>query len=146
MFKLAVPATVLCLNPYVMKRLLSISSALLLGIGCVVAQSSDEVAVNTTTAKSQLQKIEEFNSRNNIDLKIYPNPAKEVLYIEPELNADKGRIKIMDITGRVLTELHLECGCNQLAVDLSTYLNGLYVLTLYDENGRLVHIERFYKG
>ncbi len=128
-----------------MKSHVLIAAAFLLGLNDLQAQSI-EVAVNSTASKTQLQKMEEFNSRNNVDLKIFPNPAKEVLYIEPELNADKGQIKIMDITGRVLTELHLECGCNQIAVDLGNYLNGLYVLTLYDDNGRLLHIERFYKS
>ncbi|MFN8298504.1 MAG: T9SS type A sorting domain-containing protein [Chitinophagales bacterium] len=127
-----------------MKSLLAIAAALLLSMNSANAQSTDEVAVNTTS-KSQLQKIEDFNNRAKVEVKVFPNPAKDVLYIEPVLNADKGLIKIMDITGRVLNEMHLECGCNQLEVDLSSYINGLYVLTLYDENGRLVHIKRFYK-
>ncbi len=126
-----------------MNKILSIAALVLINLSAVYAQEKNELA--ESSSKSQLQKIEEFNRRSNVSIKMFPNPATDILYIEPELNADHSLIKILDITGRVMTELHTECGCNQLAVNLENYMDGLYVLTMYDESGHLVHIKRFYK-
>lgn len=128
-----------------MNKLLSIAALLLFNVSAIYAQQNNELAENSTAGKSQSDKIEEFNRRANVSIKMFPNPATNVLYIEPELNADHSTIKILDITGRVMAELHTECGCNQLEVNLENYMNGLYVLTMYDDSGRLVHIKRFYK-
>ncbi|MFN8288307.1 MAG: T9SS type A sorting domain-containing protein [Chitinophagales bacterium] len=126
-----------------MNKILAIAALVLINLSAVYAQ--DKAVVAESSSKSQLEKIEEFNRRSNVSIKMFPNAATDVLYIEPELNADHSLIKILDITGRVMTELHTECGCNQLAVNLENYMDGLYVLTMYDESGRLVHIKRFYK-
>lgn len=53
-----------------MKSLLAIAAALLLSMNSANAQSTDEVAVNTTS-KSQLQKIEDFNNRAKVEVKVF---------------------------------------------------------------------------
>ncbi|MDB5281539.1 MAG: hypothetical protein JWO06_614 [Bacteroidota bacterium] len=128
-----------------MKKILIISALLIAGLDGAMAQSSTELAANTTV-KSQQQIMDEFNSRSNVSLKYYPNPAVNFLMIEPLMISEAGVIKIMDITGVLQAEIHLEPGSNGLTVDLTQYKPGLYVLAYYNDSNHLLHIGRFYKN
>ena len=128
-----------------MKRIISISTLLLIGMTAAMAQETAYLAENTP-AKSQQVLIDEFNSHSNVSLKLYPNPAVNFLQVEPVLHSGSGVIKIMDITGAPQSELHMEAGSNGVTVDLTQYKPGLYVLAYYDENNHLLHIGRFYKN
>ena len=128
-----------------MKRITSTCILLLTGIVVAMGQDQTYLAENTT-AKSQQVLMDEFNSRSNVSLKCYPNPAVNYLIVEPEVHSETGVIKIMDITGAPQSEFHIEAGSNGITVDLSQYKPGLYVLAYYDDSNHLLHIGRFYKN
>jgi hypothetical protein len=125
-----------------MKRI-KLMAALLLIVSTAFAQ---EIAMAETASAEEQSKIEEFNSRSGIDLRFYPNPTQNTLTVETELRAEKGSIKIYDLSGKLVTDMRVECGCNQIDIDVSNYYNGVYVLTLYDANNKLMNIQRFYKN
>lgn len=58
------------------------------------------------------------------NLKIYPNPAENILNIEP---SESGFVKILDITGRViLSQEH--AGNKSLTIDISALNPGIYLI------------------
>ena len=66
-------------------------------------------------------------------LRIYPNPASDVLHISMKNGLRTNQIKIMDITGKVV----LETTKNVKQLDMSPYPLGLYVLQIKTEKGSL---------
>jgi len=74
--------------------------------------------------------------RNDRLISIYPNPASETLYIAA---TDIGRIpatvSIYDATGRIVYQ---HAGQQQLAVDVSGLVNGIYFLRCADGQGYAV--------
>ena len=83
---------------------------------------------NTPTA-GQLTQI-----ANNI--KMFPNPAQEVLFMDLTTFAGKqGNIKIMNLYGQLVQELEIEEISSQLTrIDLSDFQNGLYHLSIVVKN------------
>ncbi|HWB64414.1 MAG TPA: T9SS type A sorting domain-containing protein, partial [Chitinophagales bacterium] len=114
-----------------MRKTIVIISMLMMGLGAVYAQDTND-ATDSNAPKSQQQIMDEFNSRANVDMKLYPNPAVNYLNVEASLRSDAGFIRIMDITGALKTEMRMEPGSNGLTIDLSQYAPGLYILTYYD--------------
>jgi len=72
------------------------------------------------------------------DVKIYPNPATSIVNIESSV---KMRITVSSIEGKLLME---ENGVNQ--IDISNLANGVYMLSVYDEAGNLLKVDRLLKA
>ena len=68
-------------------------------------------------------------------LHLYPNPASDVLYLQlGESPSEKGFIKVMDITGKIMLSSDVRPGEARLTLDLSTLARGLYVVW-WEESG-----------
>ena len=66
---------------------------------------------------------------------IYPNPAKDILNIDYSLESnDKATITIIDLNGKVITNILLTQGVNNHSADISMLNNGVYFVTL-QKNG-----------
>ncbi|KJJ39689.1 hypothetical protein MB09_00450 [Aequorivita vladivostokensis] len=63
---------------------------------------------------------------------IYPNPAKDKLYLNATNPTKNLKVKIFNLEGRLLTNLNLE---NQTSMDVSNLDSGIYFLNIEDENG-----------
>jgi hypothetical protein len=126
-----------------MKKHIVMAMFLLAGTQSIFAQILADASDNT---KSQQQIMDEFNSRANIEMKVYPNPAINYLVVEPEVRAEAGIIKVMDVVGNIKAVFHLEPGSNGLNIDITQYIPGMYVLAYYDSGEKLLHIGRFYKN
>lgn len=118
----------------------------IVGLIILAISMASKAQSENTPAKTQLQIMDEFNSKSNVSLKFYPNPAVNFLTVEPELHSVAGYIEVIDVLGNVKAHIHLEAGFNALNIDLTQFEAGLYVLTYYDENNRLLHVGRFYKN
>ena len=79
------------------------------------------------------ESINEFNS----SLNIYPNPAKDQLFIESEIQVKE--VSIFDIYGRQ----QLAVSGQQSAIDVSNLSNGVYFVKVKSENNEVV--KRFIK-
>jgi|GEM_PF-2134909 len=95
--------------------------------GCL--NNSDTVAILKT------------NTINNVVsksmLKIYPNPSKDVVYIESPVNI---MVRVTDVIGRVIFE-----GKNPQSVSLSNLANGHYFFRISDENDHMITVEKITK-
>lgn len=69
---------------------------------------------------------------------IYPNPAKENLYIETEMNIEE--VNIYDIYGRQQTTVN---GQQSTVIDVANLNRGIYFVRIKTENGEMV--KRFIK-
>lgn len=67
-----------------------------------------------------------------IIMNLYPNPTQGS--VKYELTGEKSIEKyvLRDITGRLITEN--ECNCKTFIIDLSSNMDGMYVLTIFIEN------------
>lgn len=74
-------------------------------------------------------------TENGLDLvAIYPNPTKNVLNIDMQAYSNVRSVRIVDIQGKVLFEAN-EIKTVNLAIDLSAWESGIYLVQLTDVNG-----------
>jgi PKD repeat protein len=64
--------------------------------------------------------------------KVTPNPAQNSFIIKTENNTPKGKILVRDLTGRLLLEEQINS--EQMSVNSSGLPNGLYILSVMNEN------------
>jgi len=69
-------------------------------------------------------------------IQVFPNPAQEVLYMDLKTLAGKrGNIKIRNLYGQLVQALELdEISTQLMQIDLSSFQNGMYHLTIDAEN------------
>lgn len=89
--------------------------------------SEQSLSYKLYTLYNSLTEIEEAAS----SLKLYPNPAVDVLNIELDYNKT-ATVRILDITGKVIGTQALENGAAQ--VDVSSLAKGIYIYELSSEN------------
>lgn len=78
----------------------------------------------------------EITSTNEVllatDIKIYPNPVTDILYIDSEISIKS--ISLTSLTGQKIYE-----HTYSRAIDMSGMSRGVYLLTVRDDKGRLRH-------
>ena len=75
---------------------------------------------------------ESIGSADNNSFQVYPNPAKEKLFVEGD---DISQISLTNMLGNeVFTSANN--GQNKIEIPVSNFCNGLYVLCLTDKNGK----------
>ena len=81
--------------------------------------------------------IEENASNNQQNLKLYPNPSKESLFLSYDLpKTSMVELTISNLQGQVINTLSLgnkNSGKNQDLIPVSDLSNGLYLLTLFSD-------------
>lgn len=100
-----------------------------------VCKQIKTVPVDTNTS------IENITAQNTYD--IYPNPAKDVLYLESETGQDV-YITITDVAGRVM-QRHKASG-TKISLPVSELHTGVYILTISNDEGIPLSVKRFYKS
>ncbi|MGD1844976.1 MAG: LamG-like jellyroll fold domain-containing protein [Salibacteraceae bacterium] len=73
---------------------------------------------------------------NDLDVKVYPNPARDQVYIElPEEVKGKVKLEVLDLRGRQVATYSLTPRRNALTLDLSGYATGMYLLRFTSDSG-----------
>ena len=75
---------------------------------------------------------------NNIDIKVYPNPATSVIRIDAPI---KVNATILSVDGKVLMQ-----GKDVTSMDISELAAGMYIIKVYDENNELLKTDKFVKA
>jgi len=98
----------------------------------------------SSLSRTMLKKIniKDFDVDNRL-LVIYPNPTAQVLNIPYKLNEDKGIIEVRNIIGNLIESVIAEKGYNLKTLNLNTYPNGIYFLTLKDSTGKTISTQKF---
>ncbi len=76
------------------------------------------------------------------ELKLYPNPADQVLYLEADWlqNPEQNQIELLSIDGKTLKKIEHEGGSRTLSINIDDLSPGIYFLKL---RGKTAH--RIYK-
>jgi hypothetical protein len=97
----------------------------------------DAVLGNCKSSSSGSFQVEETTSISNLDkddlIRVYPNPANEMVTIVWEGRANKfDLVRVMDISGRTVQLIQIggRTQGNQLILDLSVVSEGLYLISL----------------
>lgn len=72
-----------------------------------------------------------------VGFKVYPNPTKEVLNVDLEMNSlNPGLIQLIDYSGKVIVQRSFSTSENfNSVIDVSNYASGMYLLKVETENG-----------
>ncbi|WP_461304075.1 DUF1028 domain-containing protein [Aureisphaera sp.] len=79
----------------------------------------------------------EFENKN---IFIVPNPAKEQVTIRTQ-SAMISQYRIVDITGKIVSERTVDSPKNHIYLDVLNYPSGMYFISLY-ENGKILTTEK----
>ena len=99
---------------------LNITLSLINGDGC-----SYKIIDPITTGLSTLSTVQE------VGVRLYPNPAKEVLNVEL---AEKATIQLFDINGREVVEPISGNENQKVGVNTQNIANGIYTMKIYNDN------------
>jgi S-formylglutathione hydrolase len=72
-----------------------------------------------------------LNIESETGLRVFPNPVKDVLYIESPVESEF-TVKILTMNGKEMFDRFSDC--NNLRIDMSHYVPGLYMLIIKSEN------------
>ena len=99
---------------------------------------------NTVAKQSKISQSNTSKARHKPDIKVYPNPANDVLYIElPETTRDYC-IRIYTIFGQEIINVKANSETT-LKVDISNLNSGIYIYSIY-QDGLPVNNDRFVKN
>ena len=80
------------------------------------------------------------NEGMNTSINLYPVPVKDRMFIDcPQTKS--GRIRIIDLTGRIIHE-QMIMG-NTVELDVSGYCTGIYIVELNDKENQLILTNKF---
>jgi trimeric autotransporter adhesin len=102
-----------------------------------VVVTDENGCLNNSDTISILQSSSISNSVTKTELKIYPNPTKEIVYIESPISIT---VRVTDVVGRVVFEAE-----NPKSVSLANLADGTYFFRISDENDRLITVEKVSK-
>jgi len=83
---------------------------------------SGEIKLNTGISKIE----------NSIEMSVYPNPAKDILYIQTTNNTNNFSLSIVDLQGKEIIRKSIKGTLN--TIDLQGFSKGVYMLQLYNND------------
>jgi hypothetical protein len=101
------------------------------------------VGADSKTAYSTIEKVSR-GARNALSFRSYPNPANSVLNISYGRIGTKASVKILTLTGVVMSIKSIPLNSTFSAIDISKLVNGIYLIELTDGQHRVT--QRFIKG
>jgi hypothetical protein len=110
-------------------------------------EEEEEIIIDTKVRKTQ-EKITETASikaldETNVEFKVYPNPAKEILYIKlPDLeNNSKFNYEICNSQGQVVLSLQNKVALDK--IDISNLSDGIYLLKVLNNSSHKIFTHSF---
>ena len=89
-----------------------------------------------TNGKFVYSKVVSVNVNGLFTLRIFPNPAGNILFVQANGQNEKVVFKIADIAGRKLKEGNVILnGTMSISIDISTLPKGIYNLVLFNSSG-----------
>lgn len=95
------------------------------------------IDITSSDASSMLRPTSVANAVKAETIKLFPNPATDVLNI---VAAEKVNVTILSIDGKKLIEQK-----NATSINISTLANGLYMIQIADANNKLIETAKFTK-
>lgn len=110
-----------------------------LGYVCTATQKI-MASKSATKSRSNIQNNRMIGVKENdlTDVKIYPNPTKDIVLIQLVPSADVIQIEIHDVLGRLVQSETMEAGLGVKAINISPLSNGVYTIRLSGSNAAKV--------
>lgn len=89
--------------------------------------------------------IQDVETISTAGLKIYPNPATEVVHLEWKGAPRYASVGITDVTGRKVFSSEQTWNGQMMQINTGTWANGVYVLTLTGGRGEILHVQSLMK-
>ncbi len=83
-------------------------------------------------------------SENNV-ISIYPNPVKELLNFKFEMINENFDVKILNSIGQLIKEEKISNQNNSGYISTNDLHSGIYLISIYDSNGKLIAVKKFVK-
>ncbi len=96
-----------------------------------------QVATNKEAVISTGINIVADPDQNDAGFKIFPNPARDIVYVAPNNLTGKFIIEIYNSMGILVKILRQEMNANNFNIDISGYPNGMYVIKLITFNNQV---------
>jgi len=83
--------------------------------------------------KFEYSPVRRINNLGDIDVSLYPNPAKETLYLNIESSkAETLQLQIIGFEGRIIqtTKLIISAGSNSSTINIASLQSGAYMLRI----------------
>ena len=97
----------------------------------VVTNTTGSQYKNIKTEKVNFQGVNEY--ANAVSCNVYPNPASDVLNIQ--VSEDMTRIELVSAIGQKV--MSQQVNGLQTTINVNDYVNGIYFLTIYTQNGKI---------
>ncbi len=78
-------------------------------------------------------------------IRIYPNPAKDVLHIDFQNSNSESTLYITDLSGRILQTENISAMEVNVNIDLNSYSAGTYFVTIYSDGNRFHNLVEIVK-
>lgn len=82
--------------------------------------------------------------QDKLEVSFYPNPVREILYVNPHVEQGEVRISIINATGQTVVAHDAE-GNGSAEISCSGLASGLYMLRVTDEQSRRTYVSSFMK-
>jgi hypothetical protein len=77
-----------------------------------------------------------FSTQKLIDVKVYPNPVKNELYVDLARNQENASMQLIDAAGRIVLEKQFQT--KSTSINISSYDAGIYFIHIASEKGYVV--------
>lgn len=101
--------------------------------GTITVNSNAVGGINTFTVKGNGINPTALNSNQNVGLKAYPNPVRNILNVN-QLKSGIYNVKIYNIVGKELISFQHTQSSEAVNIDMSEYPSGLYLIEFIDSN------------
>ena len=78
-----------------------------------------------------------INDLSQLDFKIYPNPASDILNIKSQINLSDANVTIFDAIGRQVFSSELN-NSERLTININEWNNGVYIIQILSNKSTLV--------
>lgn len=98
------------------------------------------VMLNIDTIDTETYSAKSMNISTNILydlLKLYPNPSSKFIHYQlPILENEKGKVRILDVSGKLIKQWKVDSQNTIGSIDISHYSKGIYLFELNLNNGK----------
>jgi len=104
------------------------------GAGAVYVVAQNTFGCQSETAVLTVEIVTGIENAFASSISVYPNPNSEKLYIETPGNNDETRIRLIDITGKVISANNYY-NSKVIELKMDSYTSGIYFLNIRTEEG-----------
>ena len=106
----------------------------------IISLSTQDISGFTAECEFTLTVIDNLGSQNTTALraiKVYPNPANDVITLSNPQNINLRSVSIYDMTGRLIITKDLQAASQQNTIDISALQSGNYLLFIKSTYGQI---------